>query len=92
MEDLLHCPLCKSGRFLVFTKVKDHAISKETFTLCHCTKCKLHFTNKRPTASEIAPYYASDNYTSHKDEGAGLKTWLYKKGTRNQPSKKDKAP
>ena len=76
-ERLTKCPLCKSGHFLNHQEIKDHAVTKETFILCKCTRCQLLFTNPRPEESEIAPYYEFPEYFSHKDQSTSLTQSLY---------------
>lgn len=76
-ERLLKCPACKSGNFLNFKEVKDHAVSKETFTLCRCADCGLLFTNPRPAFEAIGPYYDFPEYYSHEDSSKNLTQWVY---------------
>jgi 2-polyprenyl-3-methyl-5-hydroxy-6-metoxy-1,4-benzoquinol methylase len=77
-ERLKKCPLCKSGHFLNFKEVIDHAISKEKFYLCHCADCKLVFTNPRPGKENVDKYYESENYISHQNKTNNLTDLLYK--------------
>ncbi|MCC5937435.1 MAG: class I SAM-dependent methyltransferase [Lunatimonas sp.] len=77
-ERLTKCPLCKSGLFLNYMVVKDHAISKESFTLCKCTDCGLIFTNPRPEQKYIHTYYESEDYISHTNQSKNLIHILYK--------------
>ncbi|MCH7401683.1 class I SAM-dependent methyltransferase [Belliella kenyensis] len=77
-QELTKCPLCLSGHFHAFKSIKDHAVSKENFTLCRCNNCKLIFTNPRPTQNDIGKYYQFDNYVSHQDKGNNLINLLYK--------------
>ena len=76
-ERLLKCPACKSGNFLNFKEVKDHAVSQETFTLCRCADCGLLFTNPRPAFEAIGPYYDFPEYYSHEDSSKNLTQWIY---------------
>jgi len=77
-ERLTKCPLCNSGHFNNYIVVKDHAVSKESFTLCKCQKCGFIFTNPRPDPKNIDQYYQSDNYVSHTDKGNNIINILYK--------------
>lgn len=77
-ERLTNCPLCKSVHFLNQLVVKDHAHSKESFSICRCTNCDLWFTNPRPTPKSITAYYDNENYISHKDKNTNIINFLYK--------------
>jgi len=57
---------------------KDHANTKESFTVCRCTNCELWFTNPRPTVKAISRYYDTENYISHKNKSNTLINFLYK--------------
>ena len=87
IERLNKCPLCKSGLFLNKQEIKDHAVSKESFILCKCSKCSLLFTNPRPDAESIAPYYDFPEYFSHEDNAKNLTQLIYQK-VRNYSVKK----
>lgn len=78
LERLSKCPLCKSGRFLNFTEITDHAVSKENFILCKCSDCQLVFTNPRPNQKTIDPYYDFPEYFSHEDRAKSITQWIYK--------------
>lgn len=78
-ERLSKCPLCKSGLFLNYTEVKDHAVSKESFIVCRCQKCSLLFTNPRPKEEKIAPYYDFPEYYSHDRNNKSLTQFIYNK-------------
>jgi len=77
-ERLTKCPLCKSGHFNNYIVVKDHAVSKESFTLCKCEACKFIFTNPRPDQNNIGKYYQSKDYVSHTDKGNSIVNIIYK--------------
>lgn len=79
LERLSKCPLCKSGRFLNYTEITDHAVSRENFILCKCSNCQLLFTNPRPSQVEIGPYYNFPEYFSHEDKAKNLTQWVYQK-------------
>lgn len=90
LERLGKCPLCKSGRFLNYAEITDHAVSKESFILCKCSNCQLLFTNPRPGQTEIAPYYNFPEYFSHEDKAKNLTQWIYQKVRNYSISKKVK--
>lgn len=79
IERLTKCPLCKSGLFLNTREIKDHAVSKESFILCKCSKCGLLFTNPRPDSESIGPYYDFPEYFSHDDKAKNLTQLIYQK-------------
>ncbi|MDP2040903.1 MAG: class I SAM-dependent methyltransferase [Algoriphagus sp.] len=88
LERLSKCPLCKSGRFLNYAEITDHAVSKENFILCKCSNCELLFTNPRPTEDKIGPYYNFPEYYSHEDKAKNLTQWIYQKVRNFSISKK----
>jgi 2-polyprenyl-3-methyl-5-hydroxy-6-metoxy-1,4-benzoquinol methylase len=77
IERLTKCPLCKSGLFLNALKIKDHAVSDETFIICKCTSCDIRFTNPRPSAASIDRYYDFPEYYSHNDSVKSLRQLVY---------------
>lgn len=78
-ERLTKCPLCKSGLFLNFKEIVDHAVSKETFIICKCQNCSLLFTNPRPKEEKIGPYYDFPEYYSHEKNNKNLTQLIYNK-------------
>lgn len=79
MEVLKGCPACNSTNTAPFLACKDYTVSGETFQLERCRECTLIFTNPRPDAVAIWPYYKSDTYVSHSDEAApGLINRIYR--------------
>ncbi|GAB3227071.1 class I SAM-dependent methyltransferase [Algoriphagus aestuariicola] len=79
LERLSKCPLCKSGLFLNYTEIIDHAVTKEIFVLCKCSNCQLLFTNPRPVQEKIGPYYDFPEYYSHEDKAKNITQWIYQK-------------
>ncbi|MEN2280722.1 class I SAM-dependent methyltransferase [Algoriphagus sp. SE2] len=77
-ERLSKCPLCKSGLFLNYTEIKDHAVSKQSFIVCRCQKCSLLFTNPRPKENKIGPYYDFSEYYSHEKNNKSITQIIYK--------------
>ena len=78
-ERLTKCPLCKSGLFLNYKEIVDHAVSKETFIICKCQNCSLLFTNPRPKEEKIGPYYDFPEYYSHEKNNKNLTQLIYNK-------------
>ncbi|WP_017730989.1 class I SAM-dependent methyltransferase [Nafulsella turpanensis] len=77
-EHLNQCPLCKSGHFTLYKKLKDFSVSQESFRIVSCNHCGFRFTNPRPVESELGKYYESEDYISHTNEGNNLINNLYK--------------
>ncbi len=71
------CPACAANHWGTDQVVKDHSISGESFTLRECLDCHIKVTVDAPGPSEIAPYYASEDYISHSDVQHDLKDKLY---------------
>ena len=71
------CPVCKSDDFKEVLRAKDHTVSKEEFSICHCNNCSHRFTNPVPGQDEIGPYYQSDEYISHSNTNKGFINWAY---------------
>jgi 2-polyprenyl-3-methyl-5-hydroxy-6-metoxy-1,4-benzoquinol methylase len=79
MEELGACPVCNSTSFERYLECRDHSISGEQFTLVKCLDCSFVFTNPRPPAHEIGPYYSSEAYISHHADKSGLIPFFYRK-------------
>lgn len=65
MENLTSCLICGHTELKKELTCKDFVATGESFELYRCTQCSLLFTNPRPSASEIGPYYQSNRYVSH---------------------------
>lgn len=76
-EQTLCCPFCKSEKTKIAFFLKDHSVSKETFSLFDCEVCGLRFTNPIPDASSIGKYYQSEDYISHSNTKKGIVNTLY---------------
>lgn len=76
-ERLDRCPLCGSEQSHLFLQTTDHSISKEDFNIVQCDECGLKYTNPRPSAAEIGPYYESEDYISHSNTSKGLVNMAY---------------
>jgi len=76
-ETLNNCPLCSETPLVPFLTTTDFSISKEDFTIVQCSKCGFKFTNPRPKASEIGPYYESEDYISHSNTSKGVVNRVY---------------
>jgi predicted SAM-dependent methyltransferase len=61
----------------VFTKVKDHSISKESFDLLLDEELQLLKTTPQPTLDKLPFYYESDDYISHTDSKRTLFEKIY---------------
>jgi 2-polyprenyl-3-methyl-5-hydroxy-6-metoxy-1,4-benzoquinol methylase len=57
--------------------VKDHSVSKESFSIWECSNCTLRFTQDIPDEQSIGKYYKSDNYISHSNTSKGIVNRLY---------------
>lgn len=72
------CPLCDSGRFNTYKRIKDHSVSQEIFTISECRVCHFLFTNPIPDQDHIGRYYKSDTYISHTNKANNPVNFLYK--------------
>ncbi|MEY2963463.1 MAG: hypothetical protein RL754_724 [Bacteroidota bacterium] len=70
IETLDHCPVCSGTTITKERTVVDHQCSGELFDVSFCVDCTHRFTNPRPTAEEIGPYYNSPDYISHTDDSS----------------------
>lgn len=77
MENLSACPVCGNNNLKKELTCKDFVASGEQFHLERCLNCSFLFTNPRPSATEIGPYYQSDRYVSHAGSKAGF-SFIYK--------------
>ena len=75
----LNCPVCNSSSIKPALTVKDHSVSKETFSIWECTNCSLRFTQDVPDETSIGNYYQSEDYISHSNTSKGLINQLYQK-------------
>jgi len=76
-ERLKDCPICLHNDFTNFIICKDHLVTEESFAIVQCNNCGLKFTNPRPTLENIAKYYDSEEYDSHKKKSSGLVDIVY---------------
>ena len=72
MKTIKQCPICEKTDFKEHINSIDYSVSKEEFTIIKCTSCDFHFTNPRPTDSELGKYYISDHYISHNNTSKNL--------------------
>ncbi len=77
-EKLESCPICSHTKFENYLICEDYSVSGESFALVKCDKCKLVFTNPRPSLSILPNYYKSEEYISHTDKGNSPLNILYK--------------
>lgn len=74
---ILCCPFCQSEKTKIAFFLKDHSVSKETFSLFDCEDCGLRFTNPIPDTTSISKYYQSEDYISHSNTKKGIVNSLY---------------
>ncbi len=72
-----NCPVCSSVAITPFLSVKDHALSKETFSIWQCSHCTLRFTQDVPDQKEMEKYYKFPDYISHSNTSKGLLNRAY---------------
>jgi len=72
MKKIIECPICNNTNFENHINSIDYSVSKEKFSIVKCTNCNFHFTNPRPTDSELGKYYISDHYISHNNTSKNL--------------------
>jgi 2-polyprenyl-3-methyl-5-hydroxy-6-metoxy-1,4-benzoquinol methylase len=72
------CILCKGTDLGFFLELKDHFLSKQSFSLLQCKSCGLMYTTPQPEINDIQDYYNSKDYTSHDTRDNSLKNYLYK--------------
>jgi 2-polyprenyl-3-methyl-5-hydroxy-6-metoxy-1,4-benzoquinol methylase len=77
MIEVKVCPCCGGESWNNPTKVKDHSISHETFTVITCSRCRLTATSPRPDTEKLSDYYQSEVYISHSGSKKGLINQLY---------------
>ncbi|MFD1870862.1 methyltransferase domain-containing protein [Hymenobacter bucti] len=77
-ELLERCPVCGGTDLRAKLQVQDKSVSQETFTIVQCQACGFQFTNPRPDATSIGPYYESAAYVSHNSGAQGLINQVYK--------------
>ena len=79
MTEINECPICGSTEIKEHLSVKDHSISKETFSIKQCAECGLRMTSPRPLEEKLGRYYESEDYISHSDTNKGLVNFMYQK-------------
>jgi len=64
--ETIACDFCGSTEVLPVARQTDklHRTTDEVFTIVRCKGCGLHYTNPRPSKTEIGCYYA-ENYAFH---------------------------
>lgn len=76
-EKLSHCTVCGSENLEDFLSCKDYFVSGEVFSISRCKTCGFCFTDPRPAAEDIGPYYDSSEYVSHSKTSHGLTNRLF---------------
>jgi len=71
------CPLCSGSISEPYYRVKDYAVSNESFSLVKCSSCSFIYTNPRPSNENILHYYESENYISHSQKTQNLTDSIY---------------
>lgn len=79
IETIKNCPICGVKKSKKVIETKDFFLSNEAFSISKCQKCGFHFTNPRPTADHLGPYYESEEYISHSNSNQGLFGFLYQR-------------
>ncbi len=77
-ERLDACPVCGKTAFRNKLVVEDRTVSHESFAVVQCAACGFQFTNPRPAADAIGPYYESADYVSHNSAATGLVNQVYR--------------
>ncbi len=77
-EKLELCPSCTQDKFNNKLIAKDYLVSQESFAIVECQKCKLLFTNPRPSNSRLAHYYNSNQYVSHNSKQNSFHNIIYR--------------
>ena len=72
-----HCPVCNAANISAVFTTKDFTVTKEEFSIWHCDKCSLRFTQDIPDSGSIARYYQSEDYISHSDTNKGFINRVY---------------
>jgi len=71
------CPVCHNTDLIDLFECNDHMLSNDKFLITVCNKCKLLITNPQPDTSELARYYKSENYISHKANAKFVLDYVY---------------
>lgn len=71
------CPLCDGTDLKEYLRTKDYFLSGEEFTLIKCNQCQLIFTTPFPAENELAGYYKSEQYYSHKTDQKSFTKTIY---------------
>ena len=71
------CPLCSNTTSEPYNRIKDFAVTKESFSLVKCRSCSFIYTNPRPFNQNIDRYYESNNYISHSKKSGNIIDRIY---------------
>lgn len=77
LEKLSECPACNSKQLHKHMECRDYSVSGEKFNIDKCDNCQLLFTNPRPGAQHIGPYYEFKEYISHTNSRSSITDLLY---------------
>jgi 2-polyprenyl-3-methyl-5-hydroxy-6-metoxy-1,4-benzoquinol methylase len=76
-SEKVFCPVCHSDKVIEKTRIIDHSISQEEFTLSQCPDCSFLCTTHVPSEADAGRYYQSEDYVSHSNTSTGLIFRLY---------------
>lgn len=85
------CPICGHQQFKIKYNLQDYTVSKEFYDILECESCGFMFTQNVPDASEIGPYYKSEDYVSHSNTQKGLFFKIYHKVREFMLNRKERA-
>ncbi|MEL6123121.1 MAG: methyltransferase domain-containing protein [Bacteroidota bacterium] len=71
------CIVCGGMKFGQVMKIKDHLVSRKTFTLVECKRCSFRFVKDVPPATEAGEYYETEEYVEHSDSAEGVVNRVY---------------
>ncbi|OAV67824.1 bifunctional 3-demethylubiquinone-9 3-methyltransferase/ 2-octaprenyl-6-hydroxy phenol methylase [Bacteroidales bacterium Barb6XT] len=71
------CPVCGNTTSVSPFQCKDYTVSKESFGIYTCEKCRYAYTRPQPAPQDIENYYLSEEYISHSDTKKGIVNRLY---------------
>ncbi len=75
--DIELCPACTSTEHVMYLKLDDYFLSKESFSLKKCTQCGLLHTVPQPDIEQLGRYYQSSDYISHSTDNKSFMNVVY---------------
>ncbi len=73
----MNCPVCNHNNSQLALESQDFSLTKQSFSILHCTNCTVRFTTPLPSQDEIGQYYKFNDYISHTDTKEGWMNRLY---------------